>query len=499
MLTSNSMRFCTDVFGVTQSEDEESSISVAAFQKKALLICKTSWDCSGFSSVDGFEISGEQQEDTDRRFMFKIGDKFYKFTGGVPVEYTGNTNVDGILKYGNTASAIGTLTSIPDFIGKKISPVIALESHNSSGAVPTVKMAIKRTKGGSSKTTHTEESIVYELTDDDTVPVITECVADTTCTGNGAVEVKIRLKKNDSWSSYMDLNEAVEKEAEAVQVKATYSVSTTNGDDSAFLNYVAIDHTYGKAIVAAKNCNLFSKVVDYENDLSMCYTVVKHEPLRDSNIEAYVNFMKPPKTREITYIGTGNGSRKEFTLGVDGTADTNIDTTSIKIYEDDVEISDYSYSSATSTVTLVTTNKAIYTATYKYEHGVEEWRQMTLNEREPVNDGSGLQTSRFSYGFDSTDGMSTANVRLHLVRRSGTVSNNMSLGPATGKRQVRVLKHPAKESSIKATGTNLSLSYNPETNSVSYVAKAGTDISFSYSWVGENVIIYSWVTGFTVA
>lgn len=497
MLTSNSMRFCTDVFGVTQDGDD-GAISVAAFQKKALLISKTAWNCTKYVSVDSFVINGTQPENTDRRFLFKIDDANYKFNGTSLVKYTGKLDVDSVLANGNTAAQLAALTNISGFVGKKIFPIIAIESHATNGDAPTVKLQLKAT-AANDVLTDVQESIVYELTDDDSVPTITECVADTTLEGNGTVTAQIRLRKNNVWSDYMELTDAVDKEAEAVQVKATYKVKKTDGTDSATLNFVAVEHTYGKAIVAGKNANLYSQVVDYENDLSMCYTVVKHEPLKDSYIEAYVNFMKPPKTRGLTVIGTGNGSRQEFILGVDGVPDEKIDTTSITLYQDGVELSDYSYNSASSTVTLVTVKNATYTATYKYNHGVEEWRKMTLEEQEPMSDGSGIISSRFSYGFDSTGGMSTANVRLHLVRRSGTVSNTTSLGPATGKMQMRVLNHPAKESTIKFAESGVEWSFDPDTNIISYVAKKNSTLTFSYSWVGENIVIYSWVTGFTVA
>ena len=97
MLTSNTMRFGTDIFGLAAETDGDATgegggssgegggssgegggtTSTVAFVKKALLVSKTAFDCTKATSVTGFVVSGTQPADTARRFMFQIDSKNY--------------------------------------------------------------------------------------------------------------------------------------------------------------------------------------------------------------------------------------------------------------------------------------------------------------------------------------------------------------------------------------------------------------------------------------
>ena len=502
MLTSNTMRFCTDMFGFVTDDssddttDSDSATSSGTFVKKALLVSKTALDCSNKVAVQKIIISGNQETGTDRRFMFQIDGDNYKFNNLTLTKYTGDLTVDNVLKNGNTAAQLETLSDIPGFVDKKIYPIIALKTTGEN--LPTAKLQIKA-QVANDKLTDTKESIAYDLVDDDSTPTITNISEDVSLTGDASVDIKISLRNGETWSSYTTLEKAVDKEAQGVKFQITYKVTKTDGTDSAKVNSITIEHSLGKAVVSTGTADLCSVVADYENDLAMCYCVVKHAPLNDSYIEAYVNFMAPPKERTLINLGTGNGSRKEFTLGLSGTADTNIDASSIELYEDTTQINDFSYNSETSTVTLVTVKNAVYTASYKYNHGVENWRQMTLEEREPLNDGSGNVTSRFTYALTDNEGMSTSNVMIRLKRPTGSVKN-YSLGKATGKTQLFVLPHIPKMSTIKFVndiGDNWD--YDEDSNILSLIAAKNTELVINYSWVGENVIVYSLVTGWACA
>ena len=491
MLTSNTMRFCTDSFGLTDEDGE----SVAAFQKKALLISKTALNCANKVSVQSIAISGTQPTGSDRRFMFQIGDKNYKFNGTTLTEYTGDLTADNVLKDGNTAAQLTALSNITGFVGEKIFPIIALSA--SGDDYPTAKLQIKAMTT-TDVLTDVQESIVCELSEDETsTPIITNLPYEATVTGDGSVDVKIRLRNGETWTDYMALDEAVDKEAQAAQFQVTYKVKKTDGTDSAKLDYVSLEHTFGTAIVVNSDTGIYTKVVDYENDLSMCYLVVKHEPLQDDYFNAYVNFMKKPDSRTFLDIGVGNGSQQEFVLGVNGVPDEKIDSTSITLYKNGEEVSDFSYNSATSTITLVTAKNAVYTASYKYNHGVENWRAMTLEEQEPFNDQTGIQTSRFSYVLqEDNTGLSVSSIRFRLNRKTGTVTN-YSLGTATGKLQMFVLPHIPTMSSIKFSNT-VDWDFDEDNHILTLVAAKGTALSISYSWRGAPITVYSLVCGWAV-
>lgn len=499
MLTSNTMRFCTDIFGLTVEDSESESGgggSTAAFVKKALLVSKTALDCTNKSSVQQIIISGVQPSGTDRRFMFRIDNKNYKFTGSTLVEYTGNLTTDNVLSNGNTAAQLQALSSVPGFVGKNIYPIIALKAPSTSEDAPTVKLQLK-TQASADTLTSTKTSIVTELVDDDSTPVITELTPDFTLKGNATCTVKIRLRVNGTWTNYMVLEDALEKEAQAVQFQVTYKVTKTDGTDSAKLNSVTVGHTLGKAVVADGNADIYTKVADYDNDLQYCYVTVKHAPLNDSYLEAYVNFMKPPKHRDLISIGVGNGARQEFTLGLNGTPDARIDTTTLRLFEGATELSEFNFNSATATVNLIGKKDVTYFASYDYEYSVENWSKMTPEETEPFNDETGLQTSRFSYKLQDTAGMTTSSVRLRLVRPTGDVKN-YSLGKATGKMQLFVLPHIPKMSTIKFSKT-VEWDLDEDNNILSVIAAKNTALSVSYSWAGENITVHSLACGWACA
>ena len=511
MLTSNTMRFCTDVFGIidtsqetqtTQGDDTASSTEpvVAVFNKEALLVSKKAWNCTNKSEVSNIIVSGIQPANTDRRFIFKIDNKLWKFSGSTLVEYTYNENATDVLKYGNTAAQLTALTNIPSFVGKNVYPIIALSASSKADDFPTAKLQLKA-KTSTDTLTDTQESIVYELTDEDATPRIVEITANSTLTGSATVDIKVRLRTGvNTWTSYMALPDAADKEANAVQFRIAYKVTRTDGTDSARVNSINVDHTLGKTVVSGENADLYSIVADYSNDLQMCYVVVRHDPLVDSRIEAYVNFMKPPKRRNVITIGTATGARQELVLGVDGVKDTNIDASSIELYADDTPITNFSYNSEVSTVVITEKKNKVISASYKYNHGVEEWLQMTKESTQPYNDAGDTVVSRFVYSLpdSQTAGKSTSNIRIRMVRPTGRV-NQWKLGTGTGKRQLFVLKHQPKLSTLTFTESAIDWTYDPETHILSLVAPKNADIKISFTYQGESITLYSLAAGWSCA
>ena len=515
MLVSNSMRFCTDIFGLIDDVEEpevddtpqdttddsgQSSTTTpveVVFNKQALLVSKTALNCANKSEVNGIVITGAEPSGTKRRFLWKFDDKVYKLnSAGNASELTGDLTAAYVLKNGNPASGLNALTSVPAFVGKKIFPIIALQAPSNADEFPTAAVELK-TKTSTDTLTDTKESIVYELTQGET-PTISEITADTTIKGNASVDIKVRLQNaNESWTDYMTLANAADKEALAVQFKFVYKVTTTDGSDSAKVNFINIDHTLGKSVVSGDNAYLYSIVADYDIPLQMCYVNVRHYPLVDSKIEAYVNFMHPTQHRELIQIGTGTGSRQELKLGVGGVKDNNIVASTIQLYVDGVSIEDFSYNSEISTVVLsAKKNSSIY-ASYDYERDDEVWRKMTLNVTEPYTDDETVM-SRFSYTLPDSEATdkTISNIRIHIKRPSGTVSN-YSLGTATGKKQLFVLPHQAKASSIKFS-EDVDWEYDNDSYILSVVAKKNTALVISYKWTGENVGIVSWAAGWAI-
>ena len=499
MISSNNMRFATDIFGLTTADtgQDDTPEIIVPFNKTALLISKQPLDCSNKSAVTGISISGLEPANTKRRFMFNYDGKNYKYSSGSWNEYTGSITADNVLKDGNTAAQISALTSVPAFVGKKIYPIIALSAQSDAEDFPTAKLSLQ-TQVASETLTKIFESIQYDLVTDDSTPRIVEISADVETTGGGSATLQVRLRNGSTWTSYMTLANAADKEAQGVQFKITYKVTTAGGADSVKVKSINVDHTLGKTVVSGNNADLYTVVTDYENDLQTCYATVRHDPLTDSRLEAYVNFMHPPETRELISIGIGTGSRQECNLGIGGVCDQNIDASTIQLFADGDPITNFSYNSESSTVVVKVKSGEVISASYKFNHDAEEWRQMTLERTEPYTDGQ-TYVSRFAYVLpdEETAGKTISNVRIKMIRPNGSV-RNQNLGVATGKNQLFVLPHIPKASTIKFT-QSVDFEYNEENNILSLVAAKNTALKISYSWVGESIIIYSLAAGWACA
>ena len=494
MAITNTMRFCTDSFGVT-----DESGSTAPFNKQALLISKVPLDCTGKSEVTRFSIAGAEPTGTKRRIIFQIDGKYYRFLNGNLSEFTYEFNRANVLRYGNSVAGLLELENITAFLNKKVYPIIALEAPSTADDMPSIRMTLY-TKVSNDVLTKTEESLVYEIATSDKMPTITEITAETALTGGGSVDIKVRLRGSDeTWGDYMALASAANKQAGAVQFKFTYKVTTADGSDSAAVNSITINHTTGKAIVVGDNADLYSVVANYEVPLQLCYVVVHHEPLQDAYIDAYVNFMKAPKHRELIQIGTATGSRQELVLGVDGVADTGILTSSIRLYADGNPLTNFSYNSEVSTVVLSAKRNAVLYASYDYDHDSEVWRKMTKDAAQPYNDAEGTYMSRYTYQLPDSDatGKVIANVRLNLVKRTGTASNT-KIGVGTGKKQMFALQHKYKSSTIKFNPT-CDWTFEEASKILTVVAAKNSNIVISGKWEGIAPVVRSFAAGFAVA
>lgn len=502
MLTSNTMRFGTDTFGdaltfvdppitPTEPDPDTPSESQEGFQKTALLISKKALDCTKKSNVDSFVIYGNEPEGSERRIIFKIDGALYYFKNGSLASYTRDGEFDDIIKYGNKVSTLNGLSNITGFVGKKIYPIIALRAPSDADNFPTIKIGLA-TRTNDDQLTYTVESDVYEISKEP--ETITDITAQTVVTGNAEVDIKVKLINQGVESSYMSLAQAADEEADSVQFKIKYTVSTADGSEKAQVKSITVSHSSGQSIVKDTNANLYSKVQSYGTDLQTAYVVVRHEPLIDSKIEAYVNFMPEPKHKELVSLGTATGGRQEKSLG-----ESNIVPTSIQLYQNDQPLYDFDFSTALGTVIFNAKSGSTIYASFDYDYGMEEWLKMTAEEPQPYNDDDGTYSTRFTYTTDNPTDMKIANVRIKITRNTGTVSSE-SLGKATGKTQLFVLKHSARASTIKLyqDGQEFdNFSYDEDSGILTVSASKGKALTANYSWKGKPVVIRSFAAGFS--
>lgn len=482
MLKHNPMRFGTAEF---------------TFGRRALLIAKNPFDATEQSSVEGFTISGSQPAGSDRRIIFRIDGQLFKFDGSTLVEYTGAGAFADVIAQGNTVAELLALTDIPAFVGKKIYPIVALSAGVDSVAQPSIKIALKvrSTADLYEKNYDTPEYTLAAA--DGSTPRIADIVANVATTGNATCSITVKiLDAEGNWSTYLPLADAKNREGSAVQFHIVERVTTFDGSDSVRLNSITIRHNMGATAVSGSTADIYSVVQNYETDLQTCYVVVKHKRLIDSQINAFVNFMAPPKRRELIYLGQSDGTRQQFALGVDGVKDTGIDQNTLRLFADGQPLTTFGYNVEISEVTVSTDAGRAITATYDYGHERENWLPMQqIIKSQPYEDGTYM--SKFSYTLDDDDtaGKQISNVRLQLDRPTGRVENQ-HLGIATGFVQQFVLPHAAKQETIEL---NADWKYDVDTQIITVTAPRGTDLTISYDYVGEPIVVYNFVAGWSAA
>ena len=481
MLQSNTMRFGTDGF---------------IFMRKSLLTAKQPLDTTGNTSVEGFTVEGVQPSGTMRRFIFKVDDKLYKFAGTSVVEYTGKGEFDDIIDNGNTAEEVAAVNDIPDWLNKKIYPIIALRAPGDATILPTAKLTLNVRNTVDTYEQVTESAEIELAAAGGDSPRIVDVTSDTTCTGQGSVDLQIRTKVDDEWSEYMPISAAKDKDAKIVQFKITYRVTSLGGTDSAKVNTIVIRSTMGAAAVAGEVAELYSIITNYDHTLGTCAVSIRHDPLIDSRIGAFVNFMKPTRKRKLLQLGVASGTIEQFILGVDGVKDTGVDQSTIQLFANGKPLLDFSYNTEVSEITVNTTAGAAITASYEYGHESEQWRTMALEvDKQPYDDGTYLTRFFYTLPDDEINNQSVSNVRIQIYRPTGHVTAE-SLGVATGNVQMFALQHAAKEETIEC---NAEFSCDPDSQIITCIAPKDTEIVCSYDWVGENPTIRQWTAGWSPA
>lgn len=484
MLVYNTMRFGTDVLNTADSG--------GLGTRQALLMSNDALDATAVSAVNNFVITGEEPTGTSRHVMLKIDDKIYRFVSGTLTEYTDSATLQNVLANGNTVAELTALSNITALVGKEIYPIIALTSTVEDE--PTIKIGLNITTT-TERTTFSANTATYELPvpDGGSIPLITSIVADTETTGGGSVTTLVRLKDaTGTWGDWLTFAQAANQEATRVQFQFNYSV-TNVGTDTAQVKSCTVNYISNMEVVTGSTAELYSIVPNFETDLRLCYVIVRHKQLIDSTIEAWANFLPAPKARDRISVGTGSGAAKQYTLGISGTADAQIDPSSIRVFVDGVAIDDFDYNTATGQITLTAASGVSVLASYNYNCGLENWRPMTVETQQPYDDGTYM--TRFSYTLPDGEDAQRANIRLRFNRPAGTVTNQ-SLGKATGKTQQIVLPHLATPNTIEL---NADWSYDFDSRVLTFVAKKNTALTISYDYVGEQHTIYSWAAGWSAA
>lgn len=376
------------------------------FRKRALFRSRNCFDLTYDTSCAGFIISGTEPEGTNRRIIFEIDGKLYKFgNAGALTDYENRGELDDILDNGNTVGELLALENANDFVGKKVFPIVALDAPSNSPVFPKINLKLKVNSYNDIYVKYIY-SPIYLLTNNSRIFQIVESKF---TNGNGNALVQCQLDGAGDWIYTAD---AANKKARQIQFRTQFIVSTLDGSDSAKVNYVKCFYSTDADKLSGANIEIISLPQEYPLELKTFRALIKHSELIDAEIKAFVNLTNT-FYRENIMIGSGGGT---FYLSFEGVVDKNISADSIKLQCGGKPITDFYFDTENSSVTFQAPNEGEVLASYECT-SAESWSEMTL---ETSNDDSTL------FSFTAATPAKIAAVKFVVTRFSG-VSDSLQI------------------------------------------------------------------------
>lgn len=464
MLATNTMRYGFDGF---------------SFNKSGLITAKQPWDCTAVSEVNGFTITKAIPANCDIRIAFAIDSKIQKLsaTGTLTDLLTQSYTTDSILSEGNTVAELEALTSIPVFVGKSITPIIAMIAPPDAEVLPSIKLALK-TKSKQDQYTKVEQSSEYVLAAEDVDIVDASAVID--ATAGGSVLVEASIYTGGAWSDWQAVQAVKGKKASKIKYRATYAV-TALGISSAKVTRTAVTYKTNNANVSGLTAELITTTKDLGGKMRYIRALVKHDRLKDSTIKTYVSFRGAPKNRDKYPIGSGTGERQTINL-----PDSGINHNTLQLFTASRQLYDFDYNLETNQVMIIADKDTSIYASYGYDWGKEDWREMQAGTTQPYVDTPNLYSTNYSYALvDGENAKGIASIKIVLAKTEGKVTDEL-IGTGTGGQQMFVLSHIAKADTLAIPGASFSLDDN---NILTVVAPKGQQLKVSYDWISETPIL----------
>lgn len=472
MLTTNTMRYGTDDFAL----DHTGKVQPIA-----------PWDFTdaAITSVDGFTITGSQPSDTDRRAIFKVDGSYYKLTiaGGVATpSAVANEDIDTILEDGNTMAELATVTSVAAWVGKAVYPIFALfaASDVADENFPTLKVDV-------SYTANADQYVKTEYSQEITLPsdsVIVNTTVDSTTSDGNTVVVTASLYQNGAWGEYQSLESILNQTAGKIKFKSVLTVQTI-GVGSCSLNSVRVATRSGSNKTSSADSVIITNTRDLGMEARYIRTSVVHDKLKDAEIKAYATFRNAPQTRTLYDLGTATGTQQTFVL-----PDADIIPSTIQVTVGNSRVFGFDYNTRVRTLTLTAESGKEVFVTYDYGAGQEEWMPMIAFSTQVYEQDKTKYNSSFSYSVpDDAAGKEIAAIKYLLRQLPGSATEN--LGLATGRQQMFVLGHDAKAETLTIPGADFS--YDEDTQVVTLVATAGTNLVATYDYNGIPPVCYNYV------
>lgn len=440
-------------------------------------------DCTGMTSVDGFEITGIQPSGTERRFGVQIDGVWSRIeSDGTLTELMEQSiSADALLHEGNTAEELLALTSVPALVGKKVGLAVALSAPGEDAAMPTAGIGIK-CKSPVPVTRKVEESPLFALADE-TLLISLSSLTEVDAGGTAVVEAQA-TKPDGTVSEWAPVSAFNGTKANAIRFRATLDAPQI-GVSIAKAIHASLQYRSGDDIVSGVGvATLISITEDWYDSVGDCRLTAVHPPLADAKISARCALREKTSVAKGEHLGLGTGERKTYQLAhTDG-----ISYDSLAVYYDGVrQGSGYELNTEVGRVTLTAPENAVVTADYVYGWTQEEWIEMPVSGfvRTPEND-----RTEYKVLLPGTAQKSICAVRIDLETTEGNAEKE-PLGTGTGKDRVYPLAHIVKDGMISVFADDAALPQESwvlreDNRSVAVAAPAGQQITATYDWVSET-------------
>lgn len=447
---------------------------------------------AGASAVKGITVHGSQPSGTNRFFAFRLNNQWGKLTSsGTFQAFTSNSaDYDNIAEHGNTAAELQALTNIPALAGKTFGIAIALYAQDPTNAVPSARLTFNCSTD-TQQLQNTEYSPVYELGAGSQVIALN---AETNVSGGGSVNVFAQATLDDGTvTGWKTLDSFKGIKAKSMQFRGDYKASTV-GNSSAQITNAYVVYSDGSSLASGlTNGEIITATQDWYMPLHHCRLTIKHAPLENSTLKAYVAFREQPIDIRGETLGIGSGGRKVFQLAHTG----GLKYDSFKLYYDNVQIFDtFELNCEVGRVTCEAPEGVIVSCDYSYGWDFEEWNQMTLSSRYSMEDYDQSEY-RFSQPSNSK---SMAVIKIVLGMTSGHINNEV-IGTGAGTARSYKLSHKILDGKISLTANNSAISAKnwlllDDPQYVSVAASSGTTIRASYDWISESPVVYQFAAVF---
>ena len=462
-------------------------------------------DCTGATSINGFNLNYSQPANTKIAFLFSTGDKLdYSqmhlddSTGGSSISQQTATGswfrlksngtaqlvesqyltYESVIEEGNTITEIAALTNIPAFKGYRVRVAIALLSSDSN-SVPYVSLSIKATNS-TQQVTKIEYSPLYELGDD---AQIINVIASTEANNSGNVQIHADIDEANDWQL---INNLVGKSAHTLQLRATLTAPQINSS-TAKINNAKIIYSSGSGIISGDGVSeIVSKTHNWYKPVKHARVVVKHAPFIESSMKVYASFRALPSMCENETLGTGDGRLQVYQLR----NSKGINLESVKVYYDNQQIfSGYEVNCEVGRVTCTPPAGVLVTCDYEYGWTDENWRELAFTQLTRKSD---YDESEYYLRVNNPGYICAVKIALHT--KTGTITGE-SIGKGTGRAATYKLTHIVREGNITITANNANLdaknfSILDDGQFIKIAATNGATLKANYSWISETPIIY---------